>query len=286
MLASAARQLKRRSREAHNIEQQETVMFVLNGLTRRLALSRLALSISGIALFAAPAFANCDGLPGHDALQSALKGSVAASGGPSNGGLDFNMWASIVDRDGLVCAVAFTGAERDDQWPASRVISAQKANTANSLSLDKFALSSGNLYAAVQPGGSLFGLQESNPVDVSVAYRGSAQAFGTGQDPMVGGRIGGINVFGGGLALYSSTGVLGGLGVSGDTSCADHNVAWRVREALGLDAVPNGVNPNHNDGLIYDVPGNGVFSSASGFGHPKCGGKEADIGVSIGAAVE
>jgi hypothetical protein len=123
-------------------------------------------------------------------------------------------------------------------------------------------------------------------VNVAVAYKDSWQLFGTPSDPMVGERIGGVNVFGGGLALYSSTGVLGGLGVSGDTSCADHNVAWRVREALGLDAVPNGVNPNHNDGLIYDVPGNGVFSSASGFGHPKCGGTEADIGVSIGAAVQ
>ena len=34
---------------------------------------------------------------------------------------------------------------------------------------------------------------------------------------MVGGRIGGVNVFGGGLALYNANGkLLGGLGVSGD----------------------------------------------------------------------
>ena len=54
---------------------------------------------------------------------------------------------------------------------------------------------------------------------------------------MVGKKIGGVNVFGGGLlALYAAGHqTIGGLGVSGDTSCADHNIAWRVRNALGLD---------------------------------------------------
>jgi uncharacterized protein GlcG (DUF336 family) len=32
-------------------------------------------------------------------------------------------------------------------------------------------------------------------------------------------------VFGGGLALYDDQGIVGGLGVSGDSACADHNVA-------------------------------------------------------------
>ena len=32
------------------------------------------------------------------------------------------------------------------------------------------ALSSANLYSAVQPGGSLYGLQASNPVETDVAY--------------------------------------------------------------------------------------------------------------------
>jgi hypothetical protein len=40
------------------------------------------------------------------------------------------MWGTVVNRDGIVCAVAFTGGSRGDQWPGSRVISAQKANTA------------------------------------------------------------------------------------------------------------------------------------------------------------
>src|SRR4029078_7851033 len=131
-----------------------------------------------------------------------LEGGVNPSGGPSNGGLDLNMWGSIVDVDGTVCTVAFTGKAFTDQWLGSRVISAQKANTANAFSLDGLALSTANLYAATQPGGSLFGLQESNPGDARVAYAGNAKRFGAPKDPMVGKRIGGVNVFGGGLALY------------------------------------------------------------------------------------
>lgn len=61
------------------------------------------------------------------------------------------MWGSIVNRDGVVCAVAFTGGDRGSEWPGSRVISAQKANTANSFSLPGLALSTANLWAAVQP---------------------------------------------------------------------------------------------------------------------------------------
>jgi hypothetical protein len=45
--------------------------------------------------------------------------------------------------------------------------------------------------------------------------------------------IGGINVFGGGLALYNAKGVLiGGLGASGDSSCANHNITRRTRHDL------------------------------------------------------
>ena len=117
------------------------------------------------------------------------------------------------------------------------MISAQKASTANAFGLDStsnsggsgqatgLALSTANLYSAVQPGGSLFGLQFSNPVDVSVGYHGPYASYGTPKDPMTGGRIGGVNVFGGGLGLYAAgKKMVGGVGVSGDTSCADHNI--------------------------------------------------------------
>ena len=152
------------------------------------------------------------------------------------------MWATIVNRDGVVCAVAFSGTDRSSQWPGSRVISAQKANTAAAFGLDKasssngsgqatgLALSTANLYSAVQPGGSLYGLQHSNPVDTGAAYQGPAAQYGRPNDPLVGRRAGGVNVFGGGLGLYNSTkAIVGGVGTSGDTACADHNIAWRVR---------------------------------------------------------
>jgi len=79
-------------------------------------------------------------------------------------------------------------------------------------------------------------LSSSNPVDTSAAYQGPSSNYGTANDPMVDSKIGGVNVFGGGLALYARNKVIvGGLGVSGDTSCTDHDVAWRVRRNLGLD---------------------------------------------------
>jgi len=149
------------------------------------------------------------------------------------------MWATIVDRDSIVKTVAFSGQARYGQWPGSRVISAQKANTDNAFSLPGLALSTANLFSAVQPGGSLYGLQFSNPVATDVAYRGPATDFGTVKDPMVGHMVGGVNVFGGGLPLYNSAGKLvGALGVSGDSSCADYNIAWKVRHMLDLDNIP------------------------------------------------
>lgn len=207
----------------------------------------------------------CAGLPSHAALESALKAARAEA----NGGFDLDMWATVVNRDGVVCAVAFTGSNRGSQWPGSRVISAQKANTANAFSLPGLALSTANLWAAVQPGGSLFGLQHSNPVDTGVAYKGPAQNFGQSNDPMGGHRIGGVNVFGGGLALYSKSRLVGAVGVSGDTSCADHNIAWRTRNTLKLDFVPAGVSPAGDDNINYQGKVT-VPSVANDFSHPIC----------------
>jgi uncharacterized protein GlcG (DUF336 family) len=184
------------------------------------------------------------------------------------------MWGTIVNRDGFVCAVAFTGTTRGDQWPGSRVISAQKANTANAFSIPGFALSTANLYAATQNGGTLFGLQLSNPVDTNVSYAGDPANFGQANDPLVGKQVGGVNVFGGGLALYApGKKLLGGLGVSGDTSCTDHIIAWKVRDMLGLDSVPAGVAGAGADNMINDISpdrGTGQLVSASGYGHPTC----------------
>ena len=244
----------------------------------------------GIAVSGGAALADnsgCAALPNGSRLQTALATAVGAS----NGGLGFNMWATLVANDGTVCAVAFTGNDYTAQWLGSQFISAQKANTANDFSLGAggppttslfptgLALSTANLYSAVQPGGSLYGLQHSNPVDTGAAYKGSASQFGTLSDPLIGQRVGGVNVFGGGLALYAPGRVkLGAVGVSGDTSCTDHFVAWRVRQALGLDhlgtlgTVP-GNDSQHPDNIIFDItpnPNGGTGNSANGFGHPTC----------------
>ena len=55
--------------------------------------------------------------------------------------------------------------------------------------------------------------------------------------------------------------VIGALGVSGDTSCADHEIAKRVRDILGLNP-PGGA-------YVDDIS----YSSADGasvFTHPLC----------------
>jgi uncharacterized protein GlcG (DUF336 family) len=252
-----------------------TVFLPLVGL---LGMSLLALCL-GTASTAAKAACPIQ----YEQLLAALKASVKASGGPGNGGFDTHEWAAVVARDGNVCAVAFSGPTADAQWPGSRLIAAEKASSANGLSVKQMAISTANLYAAVQPGGPLFGLELTNPVDVINAYRGDPATFGTKNDPLVGRPIGGIVVFGGGLALYDASGIVGALGVSGDSSCADHNIAWRVRGALGLDKVPAGVNPKAKDAIVYDLEPNG--KSASGWGHPKCAGSEADIAAELGAGV-
>ena len=227
---------------------------------------------------------SCSGLPSHGQLRAALVAAVAAEGS----GLNNHMWATLVNREGIVCAVAFSGVNAAAQWPGSRVISAQKANTATAFSLDSssssngsgqpngLALSTANLYSAVQPGGSLYGLQHSNPVDTGSAYQGPSQQYGTSNDPLVGEKVGGVNVFGGGLALYTSNGTLvGAVGVSGDSSCADHNIAWRVRNTLNLDYVPGGVSGDASrpDNIVFDItpnPAGGTGISTADFGHPTC----------------
>ena len=223
---------------------------------RLCALSAAALGL--VAASAQPASAQnaCTGLPSHAELKAKLTSAVAVISG-ANGGFGLPMWGTVVNRDGTVCAVVFTGAQVGDQWPGSRVISAQKANTANAFSLNGLALSTAQLYPLVQPGASLFGLQESNPVDVHVAYAGNAQQFGSPNDPMMLKRIGGVNVFGGGLALYKNGQIIGAIGVSGDTSCADHNIAWETRKQLGMNVTPT------NDNITYGAGG-----------HPNCLGGE------------
>ena len=72
---------------------------------------------------------------------------------------------------------------------------------------------------------------------------------------------GGIITFGGGVALYRSGKIIGGLGVSGDTACTDHEIAKRVRNLAGLNP-PGG--PLVDD-ISYSTP-----DGPSVFTHPLC----------------
>lgn len=243
----------------------------------------LALSVTSASSVAQEPGPDCSGLPNHAELKEAVTTTFEEGG---NGGLGFNMWATVVNRDGVVCNVAFSGADRGDQWPGSRIISAQKAYAANAFSqptdgpgggpaglFQGLSLSTANLFSAVQPGGSLYGLSDSNPVDGTTAYAGDHAAAGQPDDPLVGQKVGGINTFGGGLALYTADGeLIGGLGVSGDTSCTDHNFSWKMRDGFELDNIRTGILPNlvGGDNIIYDRVSESPLPSPSGFGHPQC----------------
>jgi uncharacterized protein GlcG (DUF336 family) len=241
---------------------------------KRFIILLLTLGITSLAGAQAKSSTDCSGLPDHAKLKAALQ-QVVKEGQAGNGGLGNQMWGAVVNKDGVVCAVVFTGPDRFAQWAGSRLIAAEKANTANALSLDNFALSTANLYSAAQPGASLYSLIQTNPPNPAAATAGPPEKFGQPDDPMVGKAIGGVVVFGGGFALYSKEGKkLGGFGVSGDTSCTDHVIGWKTRHALGLDTVPLGVADGQTDNIIFDIS-NGV--SSSGFGHPYCkGGKPSE----------
>jgi len=162
------------------------------------------------------------------------------------------MWSAVVDRAGRLCSVMKTG----DAWPGSRAIAIAKANTANDFSNVNLALSTANLYAPTQPGGSLYGLNNSNPFNPEfLALRSGANQF-----------AGGIITFGGGVALYQGGQVIGGLGVSGDSSCADHAIAYRMRKLAGLDKIPAGEGPGGTDNISYAPLG----QSPTGFQQPHC----------------
>src|SRR5256714_800459 len=172
---------------------------------------------------------------------SNVLGKLALVVKPSNenGGLfsPNRMWAAVVDRQGVLCGVTRSDP---DAWPGSRDIAIAKACSANAFSSHTLALSTANLYGPTQPGGSLYGLNNSNP------FNPNFNAQGTGN----GAAVGGIITFGGGVWLYRNGQVIGGLGVSGDTSCADHAVAYRMRAQAGLNGTPTSDNISYYTGVI------------------------------------
>src|SRR4051794_3831491 len=81
----------------------------------------------------------CEKVPDYGKLKAALQAAVK-EGKIANSGMGNNEWAVVVNRDGVVCEVVFSGPDRGAQWPGSRIIAAEKAHTANALSVDNFAL--------------------------------------------------------------------------------------------------------------------------------------------------
>jgi uncharacterized protein GlcG (DUF336 family) len=167
------------------------------------------------------------------------------------------MWAAVVNRDGKVCAANTSATDPTQVWPGSQAIAKAKAYTANAFSLDTFALSTARLYTFTQPGHSLWSLGQSNLFNPEALATPSQQG---GQDGKI---AGGLIFFGGGVPLYSGGKIVGGLGVSGDTSCADHEIAKRVRGLAGL--APTHIGGNLVDDITYSVP-----DGASVFTHPRC----------------
>lgn len=196
----------------------------------------------------------CEGLPGSEELKEMLK---KAPEGEQIGGLAGGrmQWGAIVNRSGELCSVAVATDDPSAAWPGSQGIAIAKASTANAFSTDEEPMSTARLYTMSQPGRSLWGAGAGNPLNV--------KCLGTPDDPGsgIGEVCGGTITFGGGLALYREQTRIGGLGVSGDTSCADHEVAKRVRTAAGL---------NPAKGAFIDDIQYSSKDGASVFTHPLC----------------
>jgi uncharacterized protein GlcG (DUF336 family) len=208
---------------------------------------------------------SCSGLPTVAQLKAYLSAAPNGIGissplGPGTGvgGLFSGklMWAAVVNRDGEICAYTTSTTDPTQVWPGSQQIAKAKAYTANAFSLDGLALSTARLYTFAQPGHSLFGLNNSNPFNPAFLAQPD---WGEGGEKEV---AGGIITFGGGVPLYSVTGhIIGGLGVSGDTACTDHEIAKRVRDLAGLNPL--------GGPLVDDISYSSV-DGASVFTHPLC----------------
>jgi uncharacterized protein GlcG (DUF336 family) len=208
------------------------------------------------ARLSAAAQGRCHGLPDETALKELLSAAPAAGG--EAGGLfhGTRMWGAVVNRSGELCAYATSMSDPSQVWPGSQAIAKAKAYTANAFSLDALALSTARLYTFTQPGHSLWSLGQSNLFDPKFLAPPSGQ--GGGKEQITGGLI----FFGGGVPLYDADGaIIGGVGISGDTSCTDHEIAKRVRDLASLNP-PGG-------SLVDDIS----YSSADGasvFTHPLC----------------
>ena len=230
-----------------------TYSLITLGLTLLLGTATLATAASPNS---GPGNGKCAGLPTKAQLQ-ALLASAPGNGGDA-GGLFHGerMWGAVVNRNGEICAFATSTADATQVWPGSQAIAKAKAYTANAFSNDGLPLSTARLYTFVQPGHSLFGLNQSNLFNPHFLAPTGGQGGGDNQ------IAGGIITFGGGVPLYKNGKIIGGLGISGDTACADHEIAKRVRDLAGL-------NPQGGK-LADDIVFSNDPAGPSAFDHPVC----------------
>jgi uncharacterized protein GlcG (DUF336 family) len=198
---------------------------------------------------------DCAGLPTVKDLQTnlATAPNVQGNAGGIFGGN--NMWAAVVNRDGKLCSIAASTKDPTQVWPGSQAIAKAKAYTANAFSVDALALSTARLYTFTQPGHSLWSLGQSNLFNPQFLAPTSGGTDQTGQ------IAGGLIFFGGGVPIYKNGKIIGGLGISGDTSCTDHEIAKRLRTLLNLNP-PGGQGV---DDIVYTV-----LDGPSPFAHPLC----------------
>ena len=198
---------------------------------------------------------SCRSLPSAADLRRLLKAAPDAGG--NAGGLfgGRKQWAALVDREGRLCQVVVSTDDPTASWPGSRAIAMAKAYTANAFSTDDLPLSTARLYTLTQPGHTLWGLANGNPFNPDCLA--SPRDAGKSNGRICGGTI----LFGGGVPLYKGNAKIGGLGTSGDTACADHEISKRMRDKAGLNP-PGG--PAADDITYSAVDG------ASAFTHPLC----------------
>jgi uncharacterized protein GlcG (DUF336 family) len=200
--------------------------------------------------------ADCSQVPDAAQLKELL--AKAPSSGGEEGGLFHGKqeWAATVNRDGQVCAFASSQNDLGKLWPGSLAIAKSKAYTANAFSTDEMPLSTARLYTLTLPGHSLWGITASNPFGAG-DLQPVSQSLSSGPQKIEGGLIS----FGGGVPLYKNGKIVGGLGVSGDTACADHETAKRMRQLANLN--PSG--GSKADDITYPAA-----DGPSAFSHPMC----------------
>jgi uncharacterized protein GlcG (DUF336 family) len=198
---------------------------------------------------------SCGDLPTARDLKEYLR-RAPAEGGEAGGLFSGKLeWAAIVNRNGVVCATAVATDDPASAWPGSQAIAKAKAYTANAYSTDTLPMSTARLYTLSQPGHSLWSVNQPNGFNPECLQTPENATKTDGR------LCGGTITFGGGVPLYRGRTRVGGLGVSGDTACADHEIAKRIRHVAQLDP---------EKGALADDVSYASVDGASIFTHPLC----------------